>query len=199
MAVPFMARANQTQRNLAEYARQVAKREGIPESGLPFQLWIESRFEDVESPVGARGVAQFMPLTGSEYGLVTGVTSSLRDEYKSRYRGASASGKLAAAHWLMSQPGVTDNRDDARASIDAAGRLMKHLYDRLGNWAHAVAAYNCGRGCVQNRLDRGTELPNETQKYVTMIGPYYEEAESPHLVSSSVKADYPWPTGTALV
>ena len=58
----------------------------IPPEGLAVQFWVESQYNrNIVSPVGAKGVAQFMPLTGAAYGLVTGVTPAMEKEYKARY------------------------------------------------------------------------------------------------------------------
>lgn len=40
---------------------------------------------------------------------------------------------------------------DPYASIDAAARYMRQLYDRFGSWAAALAAYNWGQGNVANK------------------------------------------------
>ena len=101
---------------------------------------------------------------------------------------------MQAAEWLLSQPGVLDNRDDARASIVAGAKLMKRNYTQLGNWAEAAGAYNCGAGCMKNRLRKGTLAPKETQNYMAAIGPYYHSTPTPHLIAPEVVAAHPWPT-----
>ncbi|MCH2044606.1 MAG: transglycosylase SLT domain-containing protein [Saprospiraceae bacterium] len=72
-----------------------------------------------------------------------------------------------------------DQRRDTHIASDAAARLLSQLYDMYGDWAMALAAYNCGPG----RLNRAIKasggskdywvvrdyLPTETQKYV----PYF--------------------------
>lgn len=194
--VGFMSGSRYTpeRKALAAYAMVEARDLGIPPEGFAFQLWVESRYNaNIESPVGALGIAQMMPLTGESYGLVTGVTPELAAEYKRKYKGASAEGKKAAAHWLMAQPGVQDNRNDARASIRAGALYMKRLYEKFGNWAEAVGAYNCGAGCMGGRLRRGTSVPQETQNYISAIAPYYHSTPKPHLVGPEVRAKYPWP------
>jgi soluble lytic murein transglycosylase-like protein len=55
---------------------------------------------------------------------------------------------------------------DAGASIDAAGRYMRKLYDRFNDWRLALAAYNWGQGNVARR-DRA--WPAETVAYVQKI------------------------------
>jgi hypothetical protein len=187
-----------TRKNLAKYTMKVAKDMGIPPEGLAVQFWVESQYNrNIVSPVGAKGIAQFMPLTGAAYGLVTGVTPAMEKEYKKRYRRGTAAQKMAAADWLLAQPGVTDNRDDARASIVAGAKYMKRNYTQLDkNWANAVGAYNCGAGCMKNRLRKGTLVPKETQNYIAAIAPYYHSTPVPTLVGPQAVASHPWPTKT---
>jgi hypothetical protein len=67
---PAAAVAPQPEKNFCEALREAAEESEIP---LPFfarLLWQESRFQSSEvSPVGAQGVAQFMPSTAAEVGL----------------------------------------------------------------------------------------------------------------------------------
>ena len=107
---------------------------GLPVNLLARLLWQESRYRpDVidgrtRSPVGAAGIAQFMPATAREFGI------DPLDPYQ---------------------------------SIDAAGRYLRQLYRRFGNWREALAAYNWGQGNVSRRgLDRA---PLETRNYFAAI------------------------------
>lgn len=56
---------------------------------------------------------------------------------------------------------------DPFASIDAAARYMRTLYDKTGSWLAALAAYNWGIG---NVTKHGlAAAPGETQNYVQQI------------------------------
>lgn len=56
---------------------------------------------------------------------------------------------------------------DPYASIDAAARYLRSLYDQVGTWDGALAAYNWGIG---NVLNHGAgAAPSSTQKYVQTI------------------------------
>ena len=69
-----------------------------------------------------------------------------------------------------------DDRMDPVLSTEAAARLLKNLYDNLGNWYLAIAAYNCGEITVDwaiHRSDGSRDfwkikryLPWETKNYV---------------------------------
>jgi membrane-bound lytic murein transglycosylase D len=73
-----------------------------------------------------------------------------------------------------------DERFDPEKSTRAYARYMKFLYDQLGDWYLAMAAYDWGAGNVQRavqktgyadfwQLYRRHELPRETQNYVPEI------------------------------
>lgn len=58
------------------------------------------------------------------------------------------------------------------ASIDAAGKYMRQLYARFGDWRQALAAYNWGQGNQAKDLRDGivgNEWPAETRSYVEKI------------------------------
>lgn len=69
-----------------------------------------------------------------------------------------------------------DQRNDLEASTRAACRFLKDLRRRLGGWAEAAAAYNCGEAGLGKRLDKQQQrsyydlyLNRETQRYVYRI------------------------------
>lgn len=74
---------------------------------------------------------------------------------------------------LMMDLNVTsyeDDRCDVRKSTDAACRYLKYLYQNLGDWQLALAAYNGGLGQVQKALQRaggGKKSFWELSQYLT--------------------------------
>jgi len=80
--------------------------------------------------------------------------------------------------------GVTD-RTDPRQSIDGgAAYLAKQLEGFDGDKAKALAAYNWGRGNVLEAFDKYGDgwlehAPEETQKYVNKLLPYWEGTADP--------------------
>src|SRR6185503_19561654 len=74
-----------------------------------------------------------------------------------------------------------DNRNDVVAATDAALSYLERLHQQFGTWELALAAYNCGEGCVSRAIawnqKRGlptdylslTRLPPETRNYVPKL------------------------------
>ena len=80
---------------------------------------------------------------------------------------------------LMQTPG-TDDRLDPEKATRAAAKHLHDLYAMFGDWYLAMAAYNCGPGCVQHAVERTgyadfwdltrlNALPKETENYVPVI------------------------------
>lgn len=80
----------------------------------------------------------------------------------------------------LTQDWWRDNRNDIVAATDAALNYLQKLYDQFGSWELALAAYNCGEGCVgraiaaNQRKGLATDylslsLPPETRNYVPKL------------------------------
>lgn len=74
------------------------------------------------------------------------------------------------------QDGRRDILDSTRAALD----YLQVLHGMFGDWMLALAAYNCGEGCVQRAIDRNVaaglpidyfslRLPKETRAYVPKL------------------------------
>jgi len=75
---------------------------------------------------------------------------------------------------------ATDDRMDPELATRAAARHLHDLYNHFGDWNLAMAAYNCGPGCVDHAIQRTgfadywqlrrlNVLPKETANYVPAI------------------------------
>lgn len=73
-----------------------------------------------------------------------------------------------------------DGRKDVLAATDAALDYLQQLYGMFGDWQLALAAYNCGEGCVGRAIARNKakgldtdyaslKLPTETRHYVPKL------------------------------
>ena len=150
----FAARPENVKR-LAERARPYLYHivEEVQRRDMPMEIallpMIESAFVPTAlSPSAASGIWQFIPSTGSHYGL--------RQD-----------------NWY-------DGRRDFTAATNAALDYLGKLYLDFGDWQLALAAYNCGEGCIARAIQKNVQqglptdyaslsLPNETRHYVPKL------------------------------
>lgn len=104
-----------------------------------------------------------------------------------------------------------DERFDPEKSTRAYARYMKYLYDQLGDWYLAMAAYDWGAGNVQRAVEKTGyadfwelykrhNLPGETQNYVPEILAAIIIANNPHQYGfDDVTLDPPVLTDTVTV
>lgn len=81
----------------------------------------------------------------------------------------------------LTQDWWRDNRNDVVAATDAALNYLQKLHDDFNSWELALAAYNCGEGCVARAIAWNqkrhlptdylslTKLPPETRNYVPKL------------------------------
>jgi len=118
----------------------------------------------------------------TELALLPFVESAMQPEAESQAKAAGlwqfipSTGKL----YQLQQNFWRDERRDVLESTRAALDYLQKLYDDFGDWHLALAAYNCGEGCVGRAVERArarrqpTEyarlaLPRETQGYVPKL------------------------------
>ena len=150
----FAARPENVTR-LAERARPYLYHivEEVQRRDMPMEIallpMIESAFVPTAlSRSAASGIWQFIPSTGTHYGL--------RQD-----------------NWY-------DGRRDFTAATHAALDYLGKLYLDFGDWQLALAAYNCGEGCIARAIQKNVQqglptdyaslsLPNETRQYVPKL------------------------------
>ena len=101
----------------------------------------------------------------------------------------------------LSGDNYVDGRSDTYKASDAAANLLSFLFSRYHDWSLALAAYNCGPGCVDNAVRAAKSndywvvrkyLPKETQNYVpyfmamVYVGEYYESHD---LIPTAISSD----------
>jgi membrane-bound lytic murein transglycosylase D len=88
--------------------------------------------------------------------------------------------KFRGKEYGLNQTPATDDRMDPEKATRAAARHLHDLYEHFGDWYLAMAAYNCGPGCVDAavmrtgyadfwELRRRNALPLQTANYVPAI------------------------------
>lgn len=109
---------------------------------------------------------------------------------ESGFGAMAVSPKAATGMWQFMRPrgkeyGLTssplhDDRLDPEKSTRAAARHLRDLYNQTGDWLLAMAAYNCGPGCVERAVQRTgyadywelrarNAIPKDTRSYVPAI------------------------------
>lgn len=118
----------------------------------------------------------------TELALLPFVESAMQPEAESHARAAGlwqfipSTGRL----YQLEQNLWRDERRDVLESTRAALDYLQKLHDDFGDWHLALAAYNCGEGCVGRAVERARArkratdyaslpLPRETQGYVPKL------------------------------
>ena len=90
-----------------------------------------------------------------------------------------------------------DERRDPYKSTIAAAKYLKTLYSMFGRWDLAIAAYNCGEGCIAKRLGSSSStfseikynLPSQTKEYVPRFFAILLIANNPEKYGLDVKTN----------
>lgn len=139
-----------------------------------FQRWLErkGRWEqDFTAKLAARGMPQdLIYLAMIESGFNARATSP-----------AAATGiwqfiPSTGRRYGLRVDRFVDERRDPWKATDAALDFLSSLYLRFGDWKLAMAAYNCGEGCVDRAIRRSGStdywqlpIPVETRNYVPRV------------------------------
>lgn len=84
--------------------------------------------------------------------------------------------KATGQHYGLEVTDEIDMRNNLEASTEAACKFLKQLYNSLGSWTAAAAAYNCGEGGLSRNMNKQsvksyyeTRLNTETSRYIFRI------------------------------
>ena len=109
----------------------------------------------------------------------------------------------AARDYKLGLSPFADDRMDPEKSTRAAARYFRNLYQMFGDWNLALAAYNCGPGCVDRAIQRTGyadywklremhALPRDTEQYVPVILAFIVMAKNPSVYGlDTLKFDEP--------
>lgn len=153
-----------TQLHERSFTRNAASIERIAERSRPYLFFI---VEEVER----RG----MPM---EIALLPMIESAFNPQALSPMQASGiwqfipSTGKV----YGLEQNAWYDGRRDILQATNAALDHLQVLYGMFGDWELALAAYNCGEGCVGRAQSRSVgnsytsiKLPNETRNYVPKL------------------------------
>jgi soluble lytic murein transglycosylase-like protein len=178
---PPLERAKLGPRNVCEIISREARRRDLPENFLARLIWQESSFNpSAVSPVGAQGIAQFMPETARERGLsdpfapqeaLPASADLLSDLHKALGNlGLAAAAYNAGAsrvkRWLAGVSGLpAETRDyvhsiTGRPASDWTDMKARHSIPPIGEAEHFIS------DCVK-LASRGVELPQTRTKTKT--------------------------------
>ena len=114
------------------------------------------------------------------------IRAVLRAESVGNVRAISSAGAMGLMQvmpdtWagLRIRHGLGRDPYDPRDNIMAGAAYLREMWDRYGNVAAMLAAYNAGPGRYDEHLATGRTLPAETRAYVATLAPLLGHATAP--------------------
>ena len=131
------------------------------------------------APVTAHPHAAFIAEASQRFGIPEHwIRAVLRVESAGDVRAISSAGAMGLMQvmpdtWagLRSRHGLGRDPYDPRDNILAGTAYLREMWDRYGNVAAMLAAYNAGPGRYDEHLATGRTLPAETRAYVAALAP----------------------------
>lgn len=156
----------------------------VTQSNAQVYLWLkrmERYFPWLEKQLAARGLPDDLKYVAvAESDLMTHAVSSAGAAGPWQFMAATA------ASYGMNQTPAIDERYDFEIAAAGAFKYLKNLHGAFGNWALAIAAYNCGEKRVQDEMKKQKvnsyfllKLPQETERYVFRILAIKEVLKNP--------------------
>lgn len=147
------------------YGAEAAPEEQVRTSALP--TGAIPQLTSALMPTGANNYSDAITTAAQKYGVPNEILFNLA-RAESGFNPQAVSHK--GARGLMQivpkwHPGV--NADDPFESIDYAARYLRGLYEELGSWEQALAAYNWGIGNLQRQ--GMARMPGETKQLLARV------------------------------
>ena len=139
------------------------------------------------APVTAHPHAAFIAEASRRFGMPEHwIRAVLRVESAGDVRAISSAGAMGLMQvmpdtWagLRRRHGLGRDLYDPRDNILAGTAYLREMWDRYGNVAAMLAAYNAGPGRYDEHLATGRTLPAETRAYVATLAPVLGHATAP--------------------
>jgi len=133
----------------------------------------------IERPPAAHAHAANIAEASQRFGIPEHwIVAVLRAESAGDVRAVSSAGAMGLMQvmpdtWtgLRARYGLGRDPYDPRDNILAGTAYLREMFDRYGNVAAMLAAYNAGPGRYDEHLATGRTLPAETQAYVAALAP----------------------------
>lgn len=139
------------------------------------------------APVTAHPYAAFIAEASQRFGIPEHwIRAVLRVESAGDVRAISSAGAMGLMQvmpetWagLRRRHGLGRDPYDPRDNILAGTAYLREMWDRYGNVAAMLAAYNAGPGRYDEHLATGRTLPAQTRAYVATLAPLLGSATAP--------------------
>ena len=139
------------------------------------------------APVSEHPHAAFIAEASQRFGIPEDwIRAVLRVESAGDVRAVSSAGAMGLmqvmpATWagLRTRHGLGRDPYDPRDNILAGTAYLREMWDRYGNVAAMLAAYNAGPGRYDEHRATGRVLPAETRAYIAMLAPLLGGAAAP--------------------
>jgi len=138
-----------------------------------------AQFASVERPAAAHPYTAHIAEASQRFGIPEHwIRAVLRAESAGDVRAISSAGAMGLMQvmpdtWagLRVRHGLSRDPYDPRDNILAGTAYLREMFDRYGNVAAMLAAYNAGPGRYDEYLATGRTLPAETRAYVAALAP----------------------------
>lgn len=152
----------------------------------------------IERPAAAHPSAAHIAEASQRFGIPEHwIVAVLRAESAGDVRAVSSAGAMGLMQvmpdtWagLRVRYGLGRDTYDPRDNILAGTAYLREMFDRYGNVAAMLAAYNVGPGRHDKHLATGRTLPAETRAYVAALAPILGGAAATEPPSSAPPPDW---------